>query len=140
MATAQAIVDRIQTVLRGIHGDPYNLNIPYSNVKQEYVLFDQVPSYPFIGIGSASESPSIAEDQVTYGTTVTLEMLGYVQSETEAVKKALQMVEDIKAAIYADPELNDQVYELSLGFDTTSISGVGIVACVLRCKTTYTLS
>jgi len=139
-ATITNIANRLVTLLQKIDGgaDYYNA-VNHNNIKIGFQMYDQAGAYPSIYLSSFSTPRSVAGDQVTFNTELEVEIFGYISNEAAPLEKVIQLGSDMEKAIYTDPELDDNVWDLSLSMSMTSFQSYGIVRLTITAQMTYTI-
>jgi hypothetical protein len=135
------IVARIQTQLQGIRKDDYPARYNF-NVRSDHVILGWAAPADAPGLNVdnpciyvsvlTSDSDTRMRDQQTDDIRFLVECYGYVKHQTEAMEKALYLLNDMMVALTADEFLNEQVYDFSLGFDVASLGEFGVVVLRIR--------
>jgi hypothetical protein len=116
----QNIVDRIETQLKWPNGStPYNFEI--KSVEQGFVTEEKANAFPHVCIPFASIGTNPV-DQMASTQEVKVNVLGYVKSEKNTLRVALQLASDLENAIMADESLNGNVYSLTISTEVTTFA------------------
>jgi hypothetical protein len=121
-------------------GTSYHNTIAHNNIYTEHKSYEEVDSYPAISISSIETGESEAMDQITFQSSLMVEVYGYINKETDVLKETLKLLQDMEKAIYTDPALNENIFDLSLTITAATMDTYGLVKMNLRANILYTIS
>ncbi|MBW2062648.1 MAG: hypothetical protein JRI95_13955 [Deltaproteobacteria bacterium] len=118
-AIVEAVVAQLQEIDGGTH---YNFSLLSGQIIQGYIGHDQAHRYPSVCVIGASLDGSDFADQRSRNAPFTVELLGYVQKEQDALSEALKFASDIETAIFTDETLGGLIWGLSTRLEVSALN------------------
>jgi len=130
------IYDTILTRLLQINGGAnYNYALQKNQIYEEFKLADDIEQDVAICIGDVTlltADPGKARDM--WEIPLSIEIWGYVRHKTQAYKRLMKLLSDIRIAILGDEHLSNKAFEFTFACDLGVLGGVGILKFEVKCQ------
>ncbi|MBW1709930.1 MAG: hypothetical protein JRJ73_08630 [Deltaproteobacteria bacterium] len=135
MNRLKAIVEAVISQIRRIDGgENYNFALSVERVISGYAGHDQTDQYPCVCVIGASLDGSSFADQESRNVPFTVELLGYVQEEQDALNEALKLASDIETAVFMDETLGELVWGLSTRLEVSALNESSLGGVLMEIK------